>query len=165
MYGERTMSKLLNQASAGARDARLLREACHRAGQRPDPLARNDGGYVVIKRQMLSLRGARSATKQSPQRRWRLMAKGNAAFWRNEPEDSFWRNEPENADTLARRVSSKALRLLRDQDLLARRRQRRHQDRLRRDRRLRLRQPFGEPPVEVLAAAFVGRRDRLRLAL
>ena len=30
--------------------ARLLRGACHRAGQRPDPLARNDGGYVVAKR-------------------------------------------------------------------------------------------------------------------
>src|SRR5438045_2808518 len=89
MYGERTMSKLLNQTSAGARDARLVRGACHRAGQRPDPLARNDGGYVVIKRQMLSLRGARSATKQSPPRGWA------AAFWRNEPEDSFRKNEPE----------------------------------------------------------------------
>src|SRR3954470_15511063 len=32
--------------SATRGDARLLRGACHRAGQRPDPLARNDGGLL-----------------------------------------------------------------------------------------------------------------------
>ena len=120
--------------------------------------ARNDGGYVVVKRQMLSLRGARSATKQSLRPGWpshfgetnprshfgetnpsaastrraacshlilrsraqrgvskdgdafrcsppfetpaaggllRVRSKGNATFWRNEPENSFWPNEPE----------------------------------------------------------------------
>jgi hypothetical protein len=55
---------------------------------------------VVIERQMLSLPGARSATKQSPPRGWARRPKGNAAFWRNEPEafggrTVFWRNEPE----------------------------------------------------------------------
>src|SRR4051812_6604728 len=35
-------SKLQNQTSPVASEARLLRGACHRAGQRPDPLARND---------------------------------------------------------------------------------------------------------------------------
>src|SRR5258708_1805244 len=34
----------LRHTRAGASDARLLRGACHRAGQRPDPLACNDGG-------------------------------------------------------------------------------------------------------------------------
>src|SRR3954465_10381451 len=53
------------QSPLPAQAARLLRGACHRAGQRPDPLARNDGRNVVIKRQTLSLREARSATKQS----------------------------------------------------------------------------------------------------
>ena len=43
----------------------------------------------VIEQQTPSLRGARSATKQSPPPGW------VAAFWRNEPEISFWRNEPE----------------------------------------------------------------------
>ena len=38
----RTVLRLENQTSAGISDARLLRGACHRAGQRPDPLARND---------------------------------------------------------------------------------------------------------------------------
>src|SRR5436190_18794370 len=32
----------ISAAPADASDARLLRGACHRAGQRPDPLARND---------------------------------------------------------------------------------------------------------------------------
>ena len=36
------VSKLLNDISMAAREARLLRGACRRAGQRPDPLARND---------------------------------------------------------------------------------------------------------------------------
>ncbi len=39
---KRMMSKFQSQISAGACEARLLRGACHRAGQRPDPLARND---------------------------------------------------------------------------------------------------------------------------
>src|SRR5947207_8596453 len=47
------MPKLQNEISVAAREARLLR------------FARNDGGHVVVKRQMPSLRGARSATKQS----------------------------------------------------------------------------------------------------
>ena len=43
----------------------------------------------IVKHQMLSLQGARSATKQSPPPGWAV------AFWRNEPENSFWQNEPE----------------------------------------------------------------------
>src|SRR5947199_142009 len=58
--------------------------------------ARNDGGDVVVKRPTPSLRGARSATKQSlPHGRRRLAAPGTA---------TFWRNEPENADARLRRA-------------------------------------------------------------
>src|SRR4051812_25971582 len=42
MHGGMMMPKLQNQTSAGPSEAGLLRGACHRAGQRPDPLARND---------------------------------------------------------------------------------------------------------------------------
>ena len=73
------MPEWQNEISVAAREARLLR------------FARNEGGDVVVKRQMPSLRGARSATKQSPP------PGSTAAFWRNEPEDSFWRNEPEDS--------------------------------------------------------------------
>src|SRR3954471_874490 len=48
----------LNNQHPLPRDARLLR------------FARNDGGDVFIKLQRLSLRGARSATKQSPPPVW-----------------------------------------------------------------------------------------------
>ena len=71
---------MTNVGSAQA--ARLLR------------FARNDGGYVVVKRQMPSLRGARSATKQSPPPRsvfvagpWRPM--GKARFGETNPKHHF----------------------------------------------------------------------------
>ena len=69
-HRERVMLRLLNQTSATACDARLLRGACHRAGQRPDPLARNDADGWSSNHQRLSLRGARSATKQSLSLGW-----------------------------------------------------------------------------------------------
>src|SRR4051812_18395658 len=64
--------------------------------------ARNDVDGVFGSQQP-SLRGARSATKQSlphgpefqASRAGRRGATATAS-WRNEPEISFWRNEPEN---------------------------------------------------------------------
>src|SRR5438034_2456944 len=35
----------ISATRAGASEPRLLRGACHRAGQRPDPLARSDGSH------------------------------------------------------------------------------------------------------------------------
>ena len=60
--------------------------------------ARNDGGYDVVKRQRLSLRGARSATKQSYRRPRASRSRFGETIPRNacqnESEDSFWQNEP-----------------------------------------------------------------------
>jgi hypothetical protein len=61
-----------NNGSAGS--ARLLRGACHRPAKgRTRWLAMTV--EVVLERQRLSLRGARSATKQSPPRGWAWRAK------------------------------------------------------------------------------------------
>ena len=67
IHRERTMSKLLNQTLAGARDARWLR------------FARNDVDGVIGK-QPPSLRGARRATKQSPLRGWHSTPQGGTVM-------------------------------------------------------------------------------------
>ncbi len=66
------VSELQNEMSAAGRDARLLR------------FARNDGGYVVVKRQTLSLRGAQLARRSNLCHAGRRLRP--SAFWRNEPE-------------------------------------------------------------------------------
>src|SRR5438067_702795 len=82
------MSRLQNQtlAEQGTRDC-FAEPAIGPAKGRTRWLAMTAEG--VIEQRTLSLRGARSATKQSPLPGWAV------PFWRNEPEDSFWQNEPE----------------------------------------------------------------------
>src|SRR3954463_2202371 len=92
-------SKLQNQTSPVASDARLLRGACHRAGQRPDPLARNDVDVsvdAVIARsaqrdEAISVTqvglDAPSAGAHAMPRFGGTNPRGlRRAFWRNEPE-------------------------------------------------------------------------------
>jgi hypothetical protein len=72
------------QKSAIAGEARLLRGACHRAGQRPDPLARND---VDVSLDAVIARSAQRDEAISATRVGFDGRTGNAPFWRNEPRD------------------------------------------------------------------------------
>jgi hypothetical protein len=90
-----------NNGSAGS--ARLLRGACHRPAKgRTRWLAMTV--EVVLERQRLSLRGARSATKQSPPRGWAWRAKrrldgakATSRFGRTNPSSRFGETNPRSS--------------------------------------------------------------------
>ena len=110
--------------------ARLLRGACHRAGQRPDPLARNDvdvwssianaviarsaqrdeaisamrpGRCILAKRTRdIAETGVDGRDKPGHDERWVLAERTRELVWRNEPEGSGRAFWPNEPETYGR---------------------------------------------------------------